>query len=585
MQTRFRMNLWMVALASSALMPVGAFAQQSAVEEPDSANEIIVTAQKRSERLSDVPLSITAATGDQLAQRGITSAADLEKIAPGLTFSQSQNGVPVFSMRGVGFYAETVAAASTVTVYVDQVPLPYARMTEGAALDVERVEVLKGPQGTLFGQNSTAGAINYIAAKPTSSPEAGMSLTYARFNEIDLAGYFSGPLSDTLSTRIAFRAEHRDDWQVNSLRDETSGERNYMAGRILLDWKPTDRLSLELNVNGWRNRSDIQLGQARAYFPVAPGPAVTPETLATQTALINYPYLTSNDARLTDWDPGRSRRRNDRFYQISLRGDLELSDTIQLISLSSFTHMRIFAPIDADATYLPALTVNQYGKLRAFTQELRLEGDTDRLKWVIGGNYQRSKSDELQVDAVTGSNAQIPFPPDFTTGIHFRGTTLITNQRVRSIAGFGNVDYEIADGFGLQGGIRYTSENRDFEGCIGDPAEDPLGIRIIYPPFVVPGQCVTLLPDNSFGLHEQSLDEDNVSWRVGANWKPSPRTLLYVSATKGYKSGDFGTVPGLDYRLYDPVNQESVLAYEAGFKTSLLDRMADLSGAVFHYDY
>lgn len=155
---------------------------------PFEVGEIIVTAQKRSERLRDVPLSITAATGDQLARRGISGPADLERIATGFTYRQSQNGTPVFTIRGIGFYSEQAAVAPTVTIYQDQVPLPYARMTEGAALDIDRVEVLKGPQGTLFGQNSTAGAVNYVAAKPTDTLKAGFNLSYGRFNQIDADG-------------------------------------------------------------------------------------------------------------------------------------------------------------------------------------------------------------------------------------------------------------------------------------------------------------------------------------------------------------------------------------------------------------
>src|SRR5213079_580951 len=117
-------------------------------------------------RLGDVPLSITAATADQLAKAGVNNPADLEKVVPGFTYQPSSFGTPVFTIRGIGFFDTAVAVAPAVTVYVDQVPLPYLAMTQGASLDLERVEVLKGPQGTLFGQNSTGGAINYIAAKP-----------------------------------------------------------------------------------------------------------------------------------------------------------------------------------------------------------------------------------------------------------------------------------------------------------------------------------------------------------------------------------------------------------------------------------
>ena len=579
-----RRALLLVATAlSSGLLTAGRAAAQAA--DPATVSEVIVTAQKRSERLSDVPLSVTAASGEELARRGIANSADLEKISPGFTYSQSQNGTPVFSVRGIGFYSETIAAASTVTVYVDQIPLPYARMTEGATIDLERVEVLKGPQGTLFGQNSTAGAINYIAAKPTSHPEGGLTVTYGRFNQFDVNAYVSGPLTDTLSARLSFRSERRDDWQKNSTRDETTGQRNFIAARLLVDWKPTDKLSVEANINGWRDRSDTQVAQARGYLPVAPGPAVTPQTLATQTALINYPYVTSDDNRLTDWDPGRSRRRDDQFYQFALRANYALTDKINVVSLSAYEHMWLFDPIDGDATFVPALTVDQTGKMRAFTQELRLEGDYGKFRWIVGGNYQRSASDELQNNAITGSNAQVPLPPTFTTGIHHHGNRLLNEQRVRSIAGFANVDYALTHNLRVQGGLRYTDEKRDFQGCVADTASDPLGLRVIYPPFVVPGQCLTLLPDGTFGIFRTQLREHNLSWRTSVNWKPTPTSQLYANITKGYKSGDFGTVPGLDFRLYEPVRQESVMAYEAGFKAVLADRRADLSGAVFYYDY
>ena len=584
-----RRLLAVTALASGVLIGRPGWTQTTTATadkaQPVQVGEIIVTAQKRKERLNDVPMSITAASGQTLARRRIESVADLEKIAPGFSYSQSQNGTPVFSVRGIGFYSETIAAASTVTVYEDQIPLPYARMTEGATLDLEQVEVLKGPQGTLFGQNSTAGAINYIAAKPTATPAGGGSVTYGRFNEFDVDAYASGPLTDTVRARLAIRSERRDDWQKSSTRNDAVGQRDFLAARLLVDWKPTDNLSFELNLNGWRDRSDVQVAQARSYLPIAPGPAVTPQTKATQTELLNYPYVTSNDNRLTDWDPGRSNRRNDRFYQAALRGEYDLPHHMRLISLSSFSHMQLYDPIDGDATNIPALTVNQTGTTEAFTQELRLEGDYGPAKWILGTDFEHAESNELQVNAITGSNAQVPLPPTFTTGIFFRGNRLINDQRVNSPSGFANVDYALTGSIHLQGGIRYSEESRDFKGCVADDASDPVGLRVIYPPTVQPGQCVTLLPDGTFGLYGTKLKEHNLSWRGGVNWKPNASTLLYVTATKGFKTGDFGTVPGLDYRLYQPVRQESVIAYETGFKTTVLDRRAELSGAVFYYDY
>ncbi|MEA3151667.1 MAG: iron complex outerrane recepter protein, partial [Gammaproteobacteria bacterium] len=160
--------------------------------------EILVTAQKRSQSINDVGMSITAVTDAQLRDLGVRSVADLSKIEPSFIVSNSPYGAPVYSIRGVGYNEKSLAASPAVSVYVDEIPYAYPALTKGATLDLERVEVLKGPQGTLFGQNATGGAINYIAAKPTDKPEAGYELTYGRFGAVNVNGYVSGPLTDTL---------------------------------------------------------------------------------------------------------------------------------------------------------------------------------------------------------------------------------------------------------------------------------------------------------------------------------------------------------------------------------------------------
>jgi outer membrane receptor protein involved in Fe transport len=146
---------------------------------------------------------------------------------------------------------------------VDEIPLPYSAMTRGAALDVERVEVLKGPQGTLFGQNSTGGAINYIAAKPTDHFSYGTYLDYGRFDATNVEGFVSGALSDTVRARAAVRFENADAWQYSYTRDASIGQRKYGAGRVLLDWDATSSLAFELGVTAWKDESDVQAPQAR----------------------------------------------------------------------------------------------------------------------------------------------------------------------------------------------------------------------------------------------------------------------------------------------------------------------------------
>src|SRR5712672_1122550 len=209
-----------------------------AAEETNQLEEVVVTAEKRSERARDVPMSITAVTAEQLEKQGVVAVSDLTKLVPGFTYQPSDYGTPVYTIRGVGQKDVAIAVSPTVSVYVDQVPIPYSAETLGAAFDLERLEVLKGPQGTLFGQNSTGGAMNFIAAKPTNHLDAGADVTYGRFNEADAQGFLSGPLSDTVSVRVALRTEQRDAWQTSETRSASLGVRNFSTGRLLLDWKP-----------------------------------------------------------------------------------------------------------------------------------------------------------------------------------------------------------------------------------------------------------------------------------------------------------------------------------------------------------
>lgn len=177
----------------------------------------------------------TAVSGDTLKAKQVSSFDDIAKLVPSLSYSNTQNGTPVYTLRGVGFYDTSLASYPTVSVYLDEVPLSFPVLTRHSAFDLERIEVLKGPQGTLFGQNATGGAINYIAAKPTRTPTGGLDVGFGRFNTLTAEGYVSGPLSETLSVRVAGRAEIGDGWQTSVSRpgDRNGKQRNYM-GRVLL---------------------------------------------------------------------------------------------------------------------------------------------------------------------------------------------------------------------------------------------------------------------------------------------------------------------------------------------------------------
>ena len=592
------------ALAQTAMQaaPSPTSSPTRTTDQPTAAGvgEIIVTAQKRSERLSDVPLSITAASADALNRRGVKSVGDLEKIVPGLTFTQTAYGAPIYTIRGIGFFDEAVGISPTVSVYVDQVPIPFSRATEGATLDLERVEVLKGPQGTLFGQNSTGGAINYIAAKPTSVPKAGFDLSYGRFNDADIDGFVSGPLTSTLNARLSARTEQSGDWQYSTSRNAKLGQKNFFTGRLLLDWHPDEKIKFELNANGWKDRSDAQAVQFERYDATVVGPTAyagslqTPDIAGQLTARPPAPQ----NARAADWDAGRDYRRNDSFYQISLRGDWQMTDRIALTAISAYSKLKVYNPADIDGTNLPLFFITVDASTKTFSQELRLSGtagNRDKIRWMVGGNYQHDRVSDNQLAEDQGSNSGVgPFR-------FFKFTNDAGDQHITTKAAFGSLDYKLADTLTLQGSARYTSLDHSLAGCLRD-GDGGLATAFGFlstllngnphvpapgdPSYIPPGGCATLNPITNLPTTvHNDLREHNVSWRASLNWKPTVNTLVYLNVTRGYKSGSFGTVPAIRPAQLDPIAQEQVTAYETGIKTSLLDRHIDLAAAGFYYDY
>jgi outer membrane receptor protein involved in Fe transport len=198
-------SIFTLACSCATAQTVGdsspARAEPDKTPDPTEVAEVVVTAQKRSQSINDVGLTVSAITSDTLAKEGISTLADVAQSVPSLSFSESPDNTPIFTLRGIGFVESSLASYPTVSVSMDEVPLAFPALTTLAAFDLERIEVLKGPQGILFGQNTTGGAINYIAAKPTSRFDAGGDLSYGRFNRVELDDYVSDPLSDTLRGR------------------------------------------------------------------------------------------------------------------------------------------------------------------------------------------------------------------------------------------------------------------------------------------------------------------------------------------------------------------------------------------------
>lgn len=571
-----------------------------------SVSEIIVTAQKREQRLQDVGLTVSAIGAADLAKQRIQSVEDLAKSVPGLVFTPSPSGTPVYSLRGVGFFETSVAAYPDVTAYLDQAPLPLPAMSALTAFDLARVEVLKGPQGTLFGNNATGGAINFIAAKPTDYFSGGVELGYARFNTIEAQGFVSGPLTETILARVAVKATKGDDWQKSYTRDDTLGSVNRVAGRLLLDWEASDRLNFSLNVNGWRDRSDPQAPQnARQVLPSdlqSPiGSVGLTGEITEDFPILSYP-VAPRDPRAADWTPEYRPFADNNLWQTSLTTVFDVTDNIQLTSLTNFVDLHFNTGVDHDGTALASVQfADATADAKTFTQELRLAstGAGDPIRWVLGVNYDRTSVYELGFIVV----------PDSSNGAQqgFSANTFDSDQKMRNIAGFGNIEFDVSDMLTVKGGVRYTESKRtsvngsyeapNYQELPGSPGLTNF-INFLWANVYVPvfcpdvtftpvqfGESVSINPDTCVtGPYKGTLKEDSISWSVGADFKPSDDILLYANIAKGYKAGSFPTVSAATFNQYRPVTQESVVDYEVGFKTQLGAGIT-FNGAAFYYDY
>lgn len=587
------------ALPMLAIVVTGAYAQlaraqtapptreptPSSQPEPDTA-DIIVTAQKRSESINRVPLSITAVSGDDLAALGVKNPADLTRIVSGFQAVDSQIGSPIYFLRGVGYDDISVAARPSVTLYSDEAPIPYSVMAMGTTLDLERVEVLKGPQGLLFGSNATGGAINFVAAKPTDTTEYGFDASLGRFLQYNLGGFVSGPLAPGLNARLAVSHDGGDGWQYDYLSGRRNGALDRTSARLTFDAQPTDRLTLRLTLSGTRDRSEPQTPQYVGRLAAIPG----------RPAVLAYPIAPRNN-RATGFDAagvvGRSRQRDNSQWQATLRADYTLTDDVTLTALTSYAQNKQDYGLDADGMQLSVLDFTVDGRIKSFTQEARLDGSLgSNVKWIVGGNIERDTTREVVAANIPDGTIALTFTgPPFNLGpIDYVPVRM--NTRFRSEAAFANIDYTTGP-FALHAGARYTHTRTKDESCTvqGGNLNSPKGIFAAFgvpASFVNPGDCLSLdLRSSGFvpALFRGSLGENNVSWRVGADYKPDARTMLYASASRGYKAGAYSSIAATFINQYVPAVQERLTAYEVGIKSDIVPGLLHTNAALFYYDY
>ncbi|MDB5987728.1 MAG: hypothetical protein JWR16_2781 [Nevskia sp.] len=574
-------------------------AVNTAPSEPTRLPEVVVTAQRRGENINAVPQAVSSFRGEELKTFGITDTRDLGKLVPGFTSADSGFDIPVYTLRGVGFADTSFATTSTVGIYADEVSLAYPIMSKGANLDLHRVEVVKGPQGTLYGRNSTGGTINYIANTPTGKFAAGGDVSFGSYGRVDAESYVSGPISESLKGRFAINSiTSADGWQQSNTRPgDTLGKLNKQAARGILDWQALDDVLVRFTLSGWRDQSEPQAPFAVALQPQNPffGQAGLDPTVR------NYPIIPNNqNPRIADWNPKRDFKERDNFWSASLRPSWDISDTLNLTGLFSFQQVR------ADGTQLPSSGLNVedidqviYAFIRSYSAEVRLSGKFgEQGNWVVGvnGNYDKhhevneGHSSENSLNILLFGDTAPLFKPIF-----FEKGAAKSDAQVHAGSVFADGNWQLLDSLKLTLGARYTRENENYQGCTYILADNDSIIPFPYftiasflrggDTIVNQGDCGSIGPDGKPGLVIGRLGESNVSYRSVLSWTPIDDTLFYASYSRGFKSGGFPTIFSVDQTSLSPVKQEKLNAYEVGSKLTSLNGDLHVNLSAFYYDY
>jgi len=600
-----------------------ASAQASGAGEQYTVDTIVVTAQRREETANTVGMGIQAIRGETLDQLHVTDAKDLTAFAPSFTVSQSYQGVPTYTLRGIGFNTINMSATSTVGTYTDEVAYAYPMMNTGPIYDLERVEVLKGPQGTLYGRNTTAGLIDFVTRKPTETFEAALTAEMGNYETYNFEGHVSGPLGERVQGRFAFRTEDSDKgWQISRTRGERQGETHRYGARASLAIQPADTVAIDISLTAWRNKSDTVAAQGIGFTPATTGSPFNAPGLAEFIAA-NRP----TSAKHADWAPlsvrganigtglgiGGPLRENNDFYAGKVKVAWDLGDDMRLISLTSYNKLERDAKFDWSGAPYEILIQHARGDIESIAQEIHLEGSTEKAFWLVGAYAARDRILDSN-RTLLGQNANVttirtvgqpllatPFNSGGYTALElsqaFRTYEDIGNIETKTWSLFANGEYRFSEAFKLTAGIRYTQDKQDYVGCSRDfngnmlPNVNVVNRALFFPAYgaVAPisqGQCNTFDPaTRSFGPVVSQLDEDNVAWRLGLDWTPSDGVLVFGSISRGAKAGATPINAANISTQNAPATQELLTAYEVGLKAALFERHVQANVSAFYYDY
>lgn len=569
-----------VAAAVAAMLPTAAaFAQESAAgaaTETADGDEIIVTALKRSQRLVDVPATVSVLSDDRIAESRIEQVTALASTVSNVNIRETVPGVsPVITIRGVGLDDFSTTNSPATGVAIDDVTLSSIALLNADFFDVARVEIVKGPQGTLYGRNTVGGAVNIISAPPVDSFDANAQAGYGNFKTYDLSGMLNVPLSPAVALRLSGKTIQQDEGIYTSNRlangavgQRDVGKRDVLLGRVQLAYDDGGPLELLAKYEVQRVRSEM--GQYKFFGTFTPGAPfslcapVRAGRLDNTQCADAYGFTNTNPDRF-NIDVARDVPYNVDENLLSLRADLDVGE-VELTSVTGYVDFDRVYRIDVDSTPREALDFIQRDKVKQFSQELRAFTELEIADVQVGGFYS--------YDRARGNNDNLitEIPLVFLGFPAANGTTAF-DQKTRSAAGFGNVIWHLGDKLNLTTGLRYTWEKRRYIGGTDFPQ---------CPRAPVNPRCAAV--GISTNLVDTTIDDKNWSWKLGLDYKIDDDSLLYASVSKGTKSGGFVTRFTTTANQLLPYRPESLIAWEIGAKSQLGAALA-LDGAVFYYDF
>jgi len=573
----------LLASAIFSLSAVPAFAQDAATDtasEDDTA--IVVVARRIEEKLTDVPLAVSALSSAALEKQGASTLAGIQGAVPNVNIVQGRGSSSSANMfiRGIGQPDALQTFDPAVGVYVDGV---YFSRIQGALLnlfDVQRVEVLRGPQGTLYGKNTIGGAVNVISKKPDLDALKGeAAFTYGRFNETTAKGYISAPLAPgAVALSLAGVYDNRDGIVTDPLTGKKYNDRNNLAVRSILRAKAGEGVEILLSGDYTKQRNDLTLGQATA--PLVGFDYNAAFTVATPFFITGTPASAYNYQASTSFSHGEGQRLD--HWGVSGTINIDLNDTLQFSSITAYRKLHSANYVDIDATKYEVGDVFVDVRQHQFSQEFQLKLNADKLKGVLGLYYLNEHMVSHQEAYADSYLTYVTTPLNFLR-------TIDDEQDTKSYAAFGQLSYDLTEQLSLTAGLRYTHEVKNYwRTTTGTTASTVFNFSIPRT-FVFP----TNLPAPYNTLKDVSFDAWTPS--VTLAFKPREGLMFYASASRGFKSGGFN---GRANSLGDVTQEvggvttvvptfkpESVWTYEVGTKASFLDGKVNLAANLFRSDY